>query len=127
MGKNRMEVLTVLRELRLNNINCKFEAEQLATQQNFQSEERLLYDSIKEDLEEKIHILEEDKTNVDFSTGLWEANSGKSSRRRKADPMDPDRRKKPVTIISPFYGNCATYSRKNKLIKNSRDRIQQKI
>ena len=34
--KNRMEVSTVLRELRLNNINCKFEAEQLATQQNFQ-------------------------------------------------------------------------------------------
>merc|ERR1712141_533269 len=102
MGKNRMEVLTVLRELRLNNINCKFEAEQLATQQNFQSEKRLLYDSIKEDLEEKIHILEEDKTNVDFSTGLWEANSGKSSRRRKADPMDPDRRKKPVTVTGPY-------------------------
>ena len=34
--KNRMEVSTVLRELRLSNINCKFEAEQLATQQNFQ-------------------------------------------------------------------------------------------
>ena len=34
--KNRMEVSTVLRELRLTNINCKFEAEQLATQQNFQ-------------------------------------------------------------------------------------------
>ena len=136
--KNRMEVSTVLRELRLNNINCKFEAEQLATQQNFQvnkpkflseegklkflaylegfiniftlfikenifqSEKRLLYDSIKEDLEEKIHILEEDKTNVDFSTGLWEANSGKSSRRRKADPMDPDRRKKPVTVTGPY-------------------------
>ena len=33
--KNRMEVSTVLRELRLANINCKFEAEQLATQQNF--------------------------------------------------------------------------------------------
>ena len=34
--KNRMEVSTVLRELRLANINCKFEAEQLATQQNFE-------------------------------------------------------------------------------------------
>jgi len=100
--KNRMEVSTVLRELRLANINCKFEAEQLATQQNFESEKRILYDCIKDDLEEKIHILEEDKTNVDFSTGLWELNSGKSSRRRKADPMDPDRRRKPVTVTGPY-------------------------
>ena len=72
-----------------------------------QSEKRLLYDSIKDELEEKIHILEEDKTNVDFSTGLWELNSGKSSRRRKADPMDPDRRKKPVTgIFFIYFFNC---------------------
>ena len=34
--KNRMEVGAVLRELRLSNIQCKFEAEQLATEQNFQ-------------------------------------------------------------------------------------------
>ncbi len=34
--KNRLEVGTVLRELRLSNIQCKFEAEQLATEQNFQ-------------------------------------------------------------------------------------------
>lgn len=46
-------------------------------------------------------MLEEDKHNVDFSSGLWEAASGKS-RRRKADPMDPDRRKKPVTVTGPF-------------------------
>merc|ERR1712141_879675 len=55
------EVSSVLRELRLANINCKFDSEQTATQQNFDSEKRLLYDSIKDDLEEKIHILEEDK------------------------------------------------------------------
>jgi len=34
--KNRLEVGAVLRELRLTNIQCKFEAEQLATEQNFQ-------------------------------------------------------------------------------------------
>jgi breast cancer metastasis-suppressor 1-like protein len=34
--KNRMEVSSILRELRLTNINCKFDAEQLATQQNFE-------------------------------------------------------------------------------------------
>ena len=67
----------------------------------FQSEQGLLLDSIRADLEEKIHILEEDKHNVDFSSSVWELNSGKS-RRRKADPMDPDRRKKPVTVSGPF-------------------------
>jgi breast cancer metastasis-suppressor 1-like protein len=34
--KNRMEVGSVLRELRLANINCKFDAEVLASEQNFQ-------------------------------------------------------------------------------------------
>lgn len=61
----------------------------------------MLYDTLKADLEEKIHILEEDKHNVDFSSGLWELHSG-HSRRRKADPMDPDRRKKPVTVNGPY-------------------------
>jgi len=96
--KNRMEVGTVLRELRLENIRCKYNAEIIANEQNFQSEKDLLWDSIKADLEEKIHMLEEDKHNVDF---LWDASSSKS-RRRKADPMDPDRRKKPVTVTGPY-------------------------
>lgn len=104
--KNRMEVGAVLRELRLQNIKCKYEAEQLATEQNFKSEKGLLWDSIKADLEEKIHILEEDKNNVDFSTGLWEQTSSdlKAAKRNKlpADPMDPDRRKKPVTVTGPY-------------------------
>ena len=102
--KNRMEVGAVLRELRLSNIQCKFEAEQMATEQNFQSEKELLWDYIKADLEDKIQKLEEDKNNVDFSTGLWEQTSSslKSSRRKKADPLDPDRRKKPVTVTGPY-------------------------
>ncbi len=66
-----------------------------------QSEKELLWDSLKAELEEKIHLLEEDKHNVDFSSGLWEQRD-RSSKRRKADPMDPDRRKKPVTVSGPF-------------------------
>ena len=34
--KNRMEVGTVLRELRLENIRCKYDAEIIANEQNFQ-------------------------------------------------------------------------------------------
>lgn len=104
--KNRMEVGAILRELRLQNIKCKYDAEQLANEQNFKSEKGLLWDSIKADLEEKIHILEEDKNNVDFSTGLWEQTSSdlRSSKRNKlpTDPMDPDCRKKPVTVTGPY-------------------------
>ena len=65
----------------------------------------MLWDSIKADLENKIHILEEDKHNVDFSTGLWELGNSRGSgksKRRKADPTDPDRRKKPVTVTGPY-------------------------
>lgn len=104
--KNRMEVGAVLKELRLQNIKCKYDAEELAAQQNFESEKELLWDSIKADLEEKIHILEEDKNNLD---SLWDPSYGMvgsggslKSRRRKADPMDPDRRKKPVTVTGPY-------------------------
>jgi len=104
--KNRMEVGAILRELRLQNIKCKYDAEQLANEQNFKSEKELLWDSIKADLEEKIHILEEDKNNVDFSTGLWEQTSSdlRSAKRNKlsTDQMDPDYRKKPVTVTGPY-------------------------
>lgn len=61
-----------------------------------------MWDSLKAELEEKIHALEEDKHNVDFNSGLWEQSGRSSSKRRKADPMDPDRRKKPVTVSGPF-------------------------
>ena len=36
-----------------------------------------------------------------FLSFLWDATSSKS-RRRKADPMDLDRRKKPVTVTGPY-------------------------
>jgi len=104
--KNRMEVGAILRELRLQNIKCKYDAEQLANEQNFKSEKELLWDSIKADLEEKIHILEEDKSNVDFSTEIWQQTSSDLRHAKRKcqsnDPMDPDYRKKPVTVTGPY-------------------------
>ena len=103
---NRIETNTVLKEMKLASIDRKFEADQLATQQNFQSEKILLYEKMREKLEKKIHVLEETKTNVDFSTEIWKkSNSGKKSSRlgsRHADPMDPDQRKKPVIVKGPY-------------------------
>ncbi len=45
---------------------------------------------LQADLEEKIRRLEEDKNNVDFSTGLWEQ-STRRAKKRKLDPGDLDR------------------------------------
>jgi len=60
----------------------------------------LAYDTIKADLEDKIRRLEEDKHNVDFSTGLWEQTTKRAKKRK--EPGDLDRRRKPVTVSGPF-------------------------
>jgi len=96
----QLEVGQILRTLRQENIQIKFEAEGEAANQNYVSEKQLTKDNIKADLEEKIRRLEEDKHNVDFSTDLW-AQSAKRSKKRKFDG-DPDRRRKPVTVTGPF-------------------------
>lgn len=97
----QLEVGSILRQLRQENIQCKFEAEDLAAKQNYESEKQAVKDSVKADLDEKIRRLEEDKNNVDFSTGLWEQ-STRRNRKRKLDSMDPDRRRKPVTVSGPY-------------------------
>jgi len=97
----QLEVGQILRKLRQDNIECKFDAEQLAANQNYQSEKQITHDMIKADLEDKIKRLEEDKNNVDFSTGLWEQ-TAKRAKKRKLDPGDPDRRRKPVTVSGPY-------------------------
>lgn len=98
----QLEVGQILRKLRQDNIECKFDAEQLAANQNYQSEKQITHDLIKADLEDKIKRLEEDKNNVDFSTGLWEKEKGRERKKRKLDPSDPDRRRKPVTVSGPY-------------------------
>ena len=96
----QLEVGQILRKLRQENIQIKFEAEVDAANQNYASEKQLTKDNIKADLEEKIRRLEEDKHNVDFSTDLW-AQSARGGKKRKFDG-DPDRRRKPVTVTGPF-------------------------
>jgi len=97
----QMDVGLILKKFRQENIECKYDAEQSAASQNYLSEKQLTYDNIKADLEEKIRRLEEDKNNVDFSNGLWEQTT-KRAKKRKSDPGDPDRRRKPVTVTGPF-------------------------
>ena len=95
----QLEVGTILRKLRQDNIDIKYQAEQVAANQNYISEKTWAHDTIKADLEEKIRRLEEDKHNVDFNSDLWAQSAKKKKRKFEGDP---DRRRKPVTVSGPF-------------------------
>lgn len=97
---HRLEVAEILREFRTEAIRNKFESEELAAYQNMESEKVLLFDQLKQDLEDKIRRLEEDRNNIDISSDLYESLSQK--RRKKHDPFNSDRRKKPVAVSGPY-------------------------
>jgi len=82
----RQEVAGVLRKLRLENVNHKFEAEEQAAYQHFESEKALARDYYYEELMDTIKKLEEDRHNVEINWGEggeWGSRS-KSRTRRKA-------------------------------------------
>lgn len=89
----RTEVAGILKQLRITNITNKFNAEEQAARQNFESEKGLAWDHYHEDLIETIKRLEEDRHNVEISWGEggeW----GSRSRTRN--------RKKVVTVSGPY-------------------------
>uniref|UniRef100_T1JDS8 Breast cancer metastasis-suppressor 1-like protein-A n=1 Tax=Strigamia maritima TaxID=126957 RepID=T1JDS8_STRMM len=94
--------LNVLRKLKLNNIQNKFDAETLASRQNYESEKAILRDTIQSELEEKIRRLEEDKNNIDITSDLKNEQANHKKNRRKTDSTNPDKRKKPVTVSGPY-------------------------
>lgn len=135
----RTEVAGILRQFRLKNLDNEFEAEELAAKQNFeviktkplnchsaptlffhricsQNEKVLLYDSVEDDLNEKIKNLEEDKNNVDLNADLWMverglAKTGKMAKDKKHSShikggiyrdFETNPRKKPVTVSGPY-------------------------
>lgn len=75
----RIEVAGILRELRLENIKHKYEAEEQAAHQNFKSERWLAYENLKEELSEKIRRLEEERHAED----LWPTGTELTKRRRR--------------------------------------------
>lgn len=93
--KTKTEVAGVLKQLRLQNIQNKFLAEEQAALQNFQSEKELVWDAIHSDLQEKIRRLEEDRNNVDIHADLWLNSSGK---RRKSH----NEKKRAVPVAGPY-------------------------
>jgi len=110
----RTQVAGILRQLRLENIKNKVEAEDVAAKQDFESRKSLLKDSIKDSLNEKIRRLEEERNQVDIfdrdslfksrSLGIHPFGLPSQSRSNDESEMgrDKDKRRKPITVTGPY-------------------------
>nr|CAG4650631.1 EOG090X0IS7 [Sida crystallina] len=107
----RTQVAGILRKLRLENIQNKAEAEEVAARQDFDSRKSLLRDSIKDSLNEKIRRLEEERTQVDLfdrdsllkSRALHPFGAGLSRSNEELELRgDKDKRRKPMTVTGPY-------------------------
>ena len=91
----RKEVAEVLKKYRLENIRHKFESEEQASRQNYESEKQLAVDRMIEEINEKMRRLEEDSHNVDIYWGDWGSNS-------RSNKVRGPGKKKPVTVQGPY-------------------------
>jgi breast cancer metastasis-suppressor 1-like protein len=113
----RTEVAGILKDLKLANVNCIHTAEQQAAQQHLDSECRAICDLLRQDLEEKLKRLEEDRNSIDSELWIEAAASsqlmgkkkkrhGHSSHTESSHVRDQfaflDRRKKPVPVAGPY-------------------------
>ncbi|XP_014251116.1 breast cancer metastasis-suppressor 1-like protein [Cimex lectularius] len=105
----RIEVAGILKKLRLENIENGFKAEEQAARQNFENEKSLLFDTLKEEIEEKIRRLEDDRNNVDLQQDIYtstdkNSRSGKNGGRvwKRGNKDADSTRRKPVTVNGPY-------------------------
>lgn len=116
----RTEVAGIQRDLKIANVNCVFEAEKVAAQQHLDMECRVISDTIRQDLEDKLKRLEEDRNSLDSE--LWCEASIAGKKKKKflhssshssyghdapipmiRDQLNlPDRRRKPVSVAGPY-------------------------
>lgn len=114
----RTEVAEIHRDLKIANIECIYEAEKVAAKQTMDMECRMIAESIRQDLEDKLKRLEEDRNSLDSE--LWSDASIAGKKKKKylhstggyafeaavpliRDQLNlPDRRRKPVTVSGPY-------------------------
>lgn len=60
-------------------LQVQYESEALAAHQNLENDKLQLYDTVRNELEEKIRRLEEDRHNIDISSGLLVLNNFSAS------------------------------------------------
>lgn len=97
----KKQVACIRRDFTLASIKQKFESEELASFQHMESEKILLFDTILIELQDKIRRLEEDRHNIDITSDLWQE-SQTMKKKKKTDPLHPERKKKPQTVSGPY-------------------------
>ncbi|XP_035480588.1 breast cancer metastasis-suppressor 1 isoform X2 [Scophthalmus maximus] len=107
----RTQVAGVYRELCLQVIKHKHECEVQGAGQHLESERTLLFDAMKTELLEKIRRLEEDRQNIDFTSGThtmqaitteWSDEMRTKKCKRKTLLARSERKKKVALVSGPF-------------------------
>ncbi|CAG09861.1 unnamed protein product [Tetraodon nigroviridis] len=118
----RTKVAGVYRELCLESVKHKYDCETQAACQHWESEKLLLYDTVQNELEEKIRRLEEDRHSIDITSGKAEAwrastvwfslkfillvclselwNDEVSGRKKRRDALSPDKKRRRPSVVS---------------------------
>uniref|UniRef100_H3DHJ4 BRMS1 like transcriptional repressor b n=1 Tax=Tetraodon nigroviridis TaxID=99883 RepID=H3DHJ4_TETNG len=97
----RTKVAGVYRELCLESVKHKYDCETQAACQHWESEKLLLYDTVQNELEEKIRRLEEDRHSIDITSELW--NDEVSGRKKRRDALSPDKKRRRPSVVSGPY------------------------
>ncbi|XP_005933947.1 breast cancer metastasis-suppressor 1-like protein-A isoform X1 [Haplochromis burtoni] len=97
----RTKVAGIYRELCLESVKNKYDCEIQAACQHWESEKLLLFDTVQNELEEKIRRLEEDRHSIDITSELW--NDELSGRKKRRDALSPDKKRRRPSVVSGPY------------------------
>ncbi|KAM9836329.1 breast cancer metastasis-suppressor 1 isoform 2-T3 [Aulostomus maculatus] len=103
--QTRTQVAGVYRELCLQVIKHKYDCELQGARQHLESERALLFDAMRTELLEKIRRLEEDRQNIDITSGThteWGDNTRSKKCKRRNLLAHCDRKKKVALVSGPF-------------------------
>ncbi|TNM95661.1 hypothetical protein fugu_016744 [Takifugu bimaculatus] len=97
----RTKVAGIYRELCLESVKHKYDCETQAACQHWESEKLLLFDTVQNELEEKIRRLEEDRHSIDITSELW--TDEVSGRKKRRDALSPDKKRRRPSVVSGPY------------------------
>ncbi|XP_070576793.1 breast cancer metastasis-suppressor 1-like protein-A isoform X2 [Ptychodera flava] len=98
----RTQVAGVHRQLKQINIKNKYDCEEKAAKENYESDKILMSDQIRADIEDKLRRLEEDKHNLDLGSEFWNDSSVVKKSRKKPDQINGEKKKKAVSVSGPY-------------------------
>ncbi|XP_008305551.1 breast cancer metastasis-suppressor 1-like protein-A [Cynoglossus semilaevis] len=94
----RTKVAGIYKDLCLESVKNKYQCEIQAACQHCESEKLLLFDTVQNELEEKIRRLEEDRHSIDITSELW--NDELSGRKKRRDVSSPDKKRRRPSVVS---------------------------